>query len=90
MPPGDRNNREDLCTARCLAVRKCSARRCWINSGAGRALAPGGVQVPPGGLEQFRLAACGPSQAETLLFLAFCVLFLTNNDALLESGDAVP
>jgi len=46
------------------------------NSGAGRALAPGGELVPPGGLEQFRLAACGPSQAEMLLsFCLFSVLF---------------
>jgi len=36
--------------------------------------------------------ACGPGQAETLLFLCILVgcFLLTNNDALLGSGDAVP
>jgi len=40
------------------------------------ALVPGGELVPPGGLETFRLAACGLSQAEMLMsFVLFCVLF---------------
>jgi len=39
-------------------------------------LAPGGQWLPPSGLEQFRLAACGSSQAEMLLFLlSWCVAF---------------
>ena len=54
----------------------CSAKRWRSDSGVGRALTPGGELVPPGGLEQFRLAACGPSQAEMLLFLlSGCVAF---------------
>ena len=39
-----------------LAVREYSARRHWKISGAGRVLAPGGGQVPPGGLDLFRQA----------------------------------
>jgi len=39
-------------------------------------LAPGSQWLPPGGLEQFRLATCGPNQAEMLLFLlSWCVAF---------------
>jgi len=53
-------------------------------------LASGGQWLPPGGLEQLRLAACGPSQAEMLLFIAFWCVVLIDNDALLGSGDAVP
>jgi len=68
----------------------CSARRWRSDSGAGSALTPGGELVPPGGLEQFRLAACGPSQAEMLLFFAFWCVVLIDNDALLGSGDDVP
>ncbi|QCD79081.1 hypothetical protein DEO72_LG1g2719 [Vigna unguiculata] len=54
-----------------LGAKTSSRELPQSNSGAGRALAPGGELVLPGGLEQFRLAACGPSQAEMLLFLAF-------------------
>ncbi|QCD96383.1 hypothetical protein DEO72_LG6g1085 [Vigna unguiculata] len=52
------------------------AERWRSDSGAGSALTPGGELVPPGGLEQFCLAACGPSQAKMLLFFAFYSPFL--------------
>jgi len=46
------------------------------NGGTGTTLAPGGEWVPPGGLEQFCLEACGPCQAKMLLFFGFwCVVF---------------
>ena len=42
----------------------------------GGTLASGGEWIPPGGLEQFRLAACGQTQAEnTPVLCLFCVLF---------------
>ncbi|QCD89556.1 hypothetical protein DEO72_LG4g502 [Vigna unguiculata] len=47
---------EDLCIAWHLAAGVCSARLCLKYSGAGRALAPGGRQIPPGGLSLFRQA----------------------------------
>jgi len=44
--------------------RVCSVRRCLENSGSGRALAPGEEEVPPGGLDLFRLAALELCQAK--------------------------
>ena len=54
MPPGDRISMEDLCIAWHVAVGVCSARLCLKYSGAGRALALGGRQIPPNGLSLFR------------------------------------
>jgi len=68
----------------------CSARRWRENSGSGMTLAPGGQWLLPGGLGQFRLATCGPSQVEMVLFLLLGVLLLTNDVASLGSGDVVP
>jgi len=89
VPPGDRNNREDLCTAWRLATRECSARRCWKNSGAGRALALGGGQVPPSGLDLYCLAVMGVAPGDCAAGYDLCVLLLINNDAMLL-GDVVP
>ena len=73
-----------------LATRECSARRCWKNNGAGRALAPGGGQVPPGGLSLFRQVVLADAPGGCAAGYELCVLFLTDNDALLGSGDVVP
>jgi len=54
VPPGDRISMEDLCIAWHVAVGVCSARLCLKYSGAGRALALGGRQIPPNGLSLFR------------------------------------
>jgi len=37
----------------------CFAKRSLENRDSGRRLAPGGGDVPPGGLDRFRLAALG-------------------------------
>ncbi|QCE14852.1 hypothetical protein DEO72_LG11g1858 [Vigna unguiculata] len=42
IPPSDRNHWKDSYTAWRLAARECSARQCWENNDAGRALAPNG------------------------------------------------
>jgi len=68
-------------------------------------VAPGGGQIPPGGLSlyrqavlagapgglmRFRLTARGMGQARILFFFAFLVCCSINDDTLLGSGDAVP
>jgi len=50
---------------------------------------PDGELVLPGGLEKFRLAACGPSQAEMLLSFV-CLVCCLSNASTLGSGDVVP
>ncbi|QCD93976.1 hypothetical protein DEO72_LG5g2053 [Vigna unguiculata] len=50
---------EDIYIAWRLATRVCSARRCSKYNVAGRALAPGGWQIPTGGLGLCRLAVLG-------------------------------
>jgi len=64
----------------------CSARRCWKNSGAERALAPGGGHVPPGGLGLFRQAVLADAPGGRASGHKLCVLFLTDNDVLLGLG----
>jgi len=90
VSPGDRNNREDHCIAWCLAARECSVRRCWKNSGTGRALVPSSRQIPPGGLSLFRQAVLADAPGGCASGYELCVWFLTDNDALLGSGDVVP
>jgi len=60
------------------------------NSGAGRALAPGGGQMPLGGLGLFRQAVLADASGGRASGHELCVLFLTDNDVLLGSGDVVP
>jgi len=90
VSPGDRNNREDHCTVMRLAAMECSAKRCWENSGVGRALAHGGGQMPPGGLGLFRQAVLADAPGGRASGHELCVLFLTYNDVLVGSGDVVP
>jgi len=52
-------------------------------------LMPMSTPLPPGGLERFRLAACGPSQAEMRLCFG-CFGYYLSNDDTLGSGDVVP
>ncbi|QCE03225.1 hypothetical protein DEO72_LG8g1247 [Vigna unguiculata] len=73
--PGDWTSVRCPCTVWRLAARMCSARRCWKNSGAGRALAPGGGHEPPSGLGLFRQAmlagapdGCAPGHESCELF----------------------
>ena len=90
VPPGDRISREDLCIAWRLAVGVCSARRCLKYSGAGKALAPGGGQVLPGGLDLYCLAVLGAAPSDCTAGYDLCVLLLIDNDVMLGSGDVVP
>jgi len=90
VPPGDSNNMGKFCTAWRLVARECSARWCWENSGAGRALAPGGGQVPLGGLDLYRLTVLGVALSDCAVGYDLCVLLLIDNDAMLGSGDDVP
>jgi len=52
-------------------------------------LAPDGEWIPPGGLGQFRLMACGPCQVEMLLSF-ICFVCCLSTDITLGSGDVVP
>ena len=45
---------------------------------------------PPGGLNLFRQAALVDAPGACVASYELCVSFLTDNDALLGSGDAVP
>ncbi|QCE04206.1 hypothetical protein DEO72_LG8g2239 [Vigna unguiculata] len=64
VPLGNTINREDLCIAWRLAARVSSAKRCLKYSGVGRALAPGGGQVLPGGLDLYCLAVLGAAPGD--------------------------
>ena len=88
--PGDRNSREDICIAWRLAARVCTAKQCLKYSGAGRALAPGGGQVSPGGLGLCRLAVLGVAPSDCTTGYDLCALLLIDNDATLGLGDVVP
>ena len=68
----------------------CSARRCSKYNVAGRALAPGGWQIPTGGLGLCRLAVLGIAPGGCAAGYDLCALLLSDNDATLESGDVVP
>jgi len=59
-------------------------------SGARRTLAPGGGQVPPGGLGLCRLAVLGATPGDRAAGYDVCALLLIDNDAMLGSGDVVP
>ena len=52
-------------------------------------MAPGGGQVPPGGLDLYRLAMLGVAPGDCAVGYELCVLLLTNNYIMLGSGDAV-
>jgi len=89
VPSGDRNHWRDFCTAWRLAAMCASPGSDGKPVALERALAPSGEVVPPGGLEQFRLAACVLGQAKCCCscFVFVCCL---STDTILGSGDAVP
>jgi len=66
------------------------ARRWLKYSGTGRALAPGGGQVPLGDLGMCLLAALGTAPGNFGAGYDLCALILIDNDVTLGSGDVVP
>ena len=73
--PGDWTSVKCSRTVRRLAARVCSARRCWKNNGARRALALGGGQIPPGSLGLFRQAVLADAPGGRASSHELCVLF---------------
>ena len=57
----------------------CLARQSLENSEFGRRLAPGGGDVPPGGLDRFRLAALGDALGENSAVYDLFALLLSDD-----------
>jgi len=73
-PPGDSLS-ERVCTERRLAARCAPPGGDVKTVGSGRELAPGGGQVPPGGLGLFRQAVLTGAPGDRAPGHEWCVLF---------------